>query len=504
MSIIDKILRGKMKNTGKLVQKSITQGEGVLTDRGALSVQSGKHTGRCPEAKFIVKDEKTQNTVDWSANQEMTAKEWSDLKAKVTFFKKVNIDHGAEFFTVYAAAGKKTRWESRTRKVFKFICENAKQALFIQNMFEKVELDPNEHLVVEGTVYCLPSADSNATVAINFTEKFIIICGTDYLGEIKKSVFTYMNYVLTDVNVLPMHCSVNVDLKENNPAIFFGLSGTGKTTLSSSPGRILLGDDEHAWTTETLFNIESGCYAKTIDLSLEREPEIFKAVNQFGTILENVVLNKGEADYSDSLITKNGRASYPLTHLENHVESGCVFKDPVNIVMLTCDAFGVLPAISLLSNSQAREMFLVGYTSKVAGTEVGIDEPIATFSSCFGAPFLPRAPSIYADLLDKFVRGKNINCWLVNTGWAGGPYGVGSRMDLKITRSLISSILDGTMARQSYFLHEYTGLKIPRIVPCLTSFDTRPEKSWENIDAYKKEANILMSLIDNEKSKLSS
>lgn len=490
-----------MSRRGRIIQKCLEGQSASLSNDGALLVKSGAHTGRCPEAKFIVKDKTTEGSVDWSANQSMTEEEWEDLEGQVSHYMRAWVNHGKEFHIVHAAAGRKTRWESRTRKVFKFICENPVQALFVQNMFEKVEEGLGEVIDHECEVYCFPGARKEATVAINFSKKIIIITGTSYLGEIKKSVFTYMNYILTDVNVLPMHCSVNVDLEGENPTIFFGLSGTGKTTLSSSPDRMLLGDDEHGWTPGVLFNIESGCYAKTIDLSPEREPEIFKAANKFGSILENVVAPNGEPDYSDDSITKNGRASYPLSHLDNYVKTGCVFSNPVNVVMLTCDAFGVLPAVSRLSPEQAREMFLVGYTSKVAGTEMGVSEPVATFSSCFGAPFLPRDPNVYADLLVSFLENQDVNCWLVNTGWAGGPYGVGDRMNLSVTRTIVKSIVDGTMSKQSFFVHKPTELSIPRIVPEMTSFDTRPERSWESLSSYKKQAKHLMELIKKERLK---
>lgn len=491
-----------MTKRGRLIQKSLQEGKASLTNSGALLVKSGKHTGRCPEAKYIVKDEMTEGSVDWSSNQSMSEEEWDELEGLVSHYMRAWVNHGKEFHVVRAAAGRKTKWESRTRKTFKFICENTVQALFVQNMFEKLEEENLGSIDAhECEVYCFPGAKKQATVAINFSKKIIIICGTSYLGEIKKSVFTYMNYILTDSSVLPMHCSVNVDLEGQNPAVFFGLSGTGKTTLSSSPDRMLLGDDEHGWTPGVLFNIESGCYAKTVGLSLEREPEIFKAANKFGSILENVVSLDGEPDYDNSSITKNGRASYPLDHLENYVKTGTVFSDPKNVVMLTCDAFGVLPSVSRLSTDQAREMFLIGYTSKVAGTEMGVTEPVATFSACFGAPFLPRDPNVYADLLVSFLERQNIDCWLVNTGWAGGPYGVGSRMDLSVTRTIIKSIVDGTMSKQSFFLHRPTGLQIPRIIPQMTSFDTRPERSWESMSSYNEQAKILMSLIEKEKQK---
>lgn len=488
-----------MSGKGSIVKSALESPGLILTNKGALATFSGEHTGRCPGAKYIVKDNNTEHSVDWEKNQAMSTEDWDSLCKDAESFLRSHVHYGKEFPIVTAAAGKVTKWENRTRKIFKFICEDSVQQLFVENMFEK-DLVGGERQI-ECEVYCLPSLKKEPTVAINFSERKIIICGTRYLGEIKKSVFTYMNYILTDVGVLPMHCSVNVDHNFENPSVFFGLSGTGKTTLSSSKDRTLLGDDEHGWFPGVLFNIESGCYAKTIDLSLESEPEIYSAANKFGSIMENVSVHHGEPDFFDDSITRNGRVSYPISHLENYVESGCVFKDPNNIVMLTCDAFGVLPAISKLTIDQARDMFLVGYTSKVAGTEVGVSEPVATFSSCFGAPFLPRRPEVYADILEGLLRKTGADCWLVNTGWESGPYGVGKRMDLDKTRSIIESIVDGTMAKQSYFRHSHTGFMIPRIVPALTSFNTRPESSWESSTDYRRTAKDLMTRIKKERRK---
>lgn len=469
-----------------------------MTNQGALSVRSGAHTGRCPEAKRIVKDSFTEATVDWSANQAMTPEEWELLWQKAESYMVTWKDYGRDFPTVTAAAGKITKWESRTRKVFNFICENTVQAHFVQNMFEECTSKPDQ---IECEVFCMPSIDENPIVAINFAERKIIITGTSYLGEIKKSVFTYMNYILTDTQILPMHCSVNVDKDLKNPTIFFGLSGTGKTTLSSSPDRYLLGDDEHGWTDNVLFNIESGCYAKTIDLTPDSEPEIYRAVNRFGSIIENVPTTNGDPDFFDTSITKNGRASYPISHLERHVTTGRVFEDPVNIVMLTCDAFGVLPAVSRLTSEEARRMFLTGYTSKVAGTEVGVEEPVATFSACFGAPFLPRPPQVYGDLLKSFLDRKDINCWLVNTGWSGGSFGVGERMKLSDTRAVVNAITNGSLSGVEAKRHEYTGFMIPESIPGLEEFETQPEMSWKKVTDYKRAAKKLMALIEKESSK---
>lgn len=480
-----------MQRAGNIIQNALQSTEVSLTNDGALVVKSGEHTGRCPSAKRVVRDSQTEDTVDWSANQSMSPSEWQVLWDNVKTYISAWRDHGKEFYEQVGAAGRETKWSSRTMKKFKFVCENPVQLQFVNNMFDcAFDLRDKE---LECEVYCLPSMSTDPTVAINFTEKKIVITGTYYLGEIKKSVFTYMNYILTESGILPMHCSVNVDSNKTNPAIFFGLSGTGKTTLSSSEDRILLGDDEHGWVPGVIFNIESGCYAKTVALSVESEPEIYKAANKFGSIFENVVMKDGVPDFYDTSITKNGRVSYPLSHFENYVEEGFVFGNPKNIIMLTCDAFGVLPPVSKLSHKQAREMFLLGYTSKVAGTETGVTEPQAVFSPCFGAPFLPRNPSVYADLLESFVSDHNIDCWLVNTGWVGGGYGVGERMKLSQTRDIIKSILDTGLNECHFYTHDQTGFVIPTNIPDHPEIPTFPEEVWKNERSYNKAASDLMT-----------
>lgn len=483
-----------MQKAGKAITLAVKKHEAKLTNSGALSVFSGEFTGRCPRAKKIVEDSLTNDTVDWTQNQKMSQQEWDKLLSNANSYVKTWKDYGREFYEIKAHAGRSTKWVNRTRKTFKFLCESAVQVQFINNMFDgNTDFDSTPP---ECEVYCLPSMSKEPTVAMNFSEKKIIITGTAYLGEIKKSVFTYMNYVLTDSGILPMHCSVNVDENHKNPAIFFGLSGTGKTTLSSSSDRVLLGDDEHGWVPGVIFNIESGCYAKTIGLSMETEPEIYTAANKFGSIFENVVLKDGKPDFEDDSITKNGRVSYPLSNFDNYVKDGFVLDDPENIIMLTCDAFGVLPPISKLTSQKAREMFLVGYTSKIAGTEEGITEPQAVFSPCFGAPFLPRDPKVYADLLQKYVEDKKIKCWLVNTGWVGGAYGEGERMDLQSTRNIIKSILTGEIEDASFYTHDRTGLIVPSSIPGYPKINTLPEKAWSSQIRYERAATALMQKIE--------
>lgn len=479
---------------GSLIKKSLNfNEESDLTDTGVLCVRSGDHKGRSPNGKYIVRDSETDKTVDWSANQEMSQSSWNALMGSVQTYIEAHSEYGREFFNIKRTAGKATRWVNRTRKTFNFICENPTQALFIKNMFG--ECDHTAANDIEAEVYCLPGLAKEPKVVLNLKEKKIIIAGTKYLGEIKKSVFTYMNYVLTDSSVLPMHCSVNTDSNFQNPAIFFGLSGTGKTTLSASPDRVLLGDDEHGWTKGVIFNIESGCYAKTINLSPESEPEIFNACQKFGTILENVKIKNGSPDFFDVSLTANGRASYPIHFIEKHVPDGFVTSNPKNVIMLTCDATGVLPPVAKLTISQAKKMFLVGYTSKVAGTEVGVVEPELVFSPCFGAPFLPRNPSVYADMLHSLIDSTNANCWLVNTGWSGGPPGVGNRTDLTVTRKIIDSIVNEKLISSEWLYHEQTGLTIPDRIPG-TDFSTRPEHNWDSLDDYNESASTLMGEIE--------
>ena len=369
--------------------------------------------------------------------------------------------------------------------------ERASHSLFARNMF--IPLDGETEFSTYW-VYHFPSLLKEPTVLISFSERTVLISGTLYSGEIKKSIFTALNYHFPhDLGYLPMHCSVNVDKNRENPAIFFGLSGTGKTTLSSDPNRILIGDDEHGWTDAGLTNFEGGCYAKTIRLTREDEPQIWDACHTRGTILENVVLTDGKPNFDDDLHTENGRASYPTTSISNADEDGYVNCHPTNVIMLTCDAFGVLPPVVKLTPHEAVEQFSLGYTAKVAGTEAGVTEPVATFSPCFGAPFMPLPARAYADLLKRKILTHDVQCWLVNTGWAGGPYGVGERMPIKTTRLIIDGILDGTLAQRSVMEHQYTGFYIP-IHPQIKLNVLFPERGWDNLDDYKRKINELMNL----------
>jgi len=477
----------KFSNTprGTLVEHAVRRQGARLTNSGALLVWSGERMGRSPEGKFIVMDDISRGEVDWANNNSMSQSEWLSL---------------LHDFSKHEVASSKSKYHERVSACADHAlalnvdvhCDLPSHALFVKNMFR----DPVENtLLGDITVKAYPGVRSEPCVAINFTERMILITGTGYAGEIKKSVFTYLNFVLPMMGVLPMHCSINCDRGGKNPAIFFGLSGTGKTTLSADPSRVLLGDDEHGWSLDGVFNIEGGCYAKTFNLSPKNEPQIWAASHRFGSILENVGLSEeGHVNFADDTLTKNGRASYPIEYIGGALTEGVINEHPNSVIMLTCDAFGVLPAVSKLSTSEAREQFLLGYTSKVAGTENGIDEPVATFSPCFGLPFMPRSPESYADLLETFLDSRDITCWLVNTGWTGGPPGVGDRISLPITRAIVSAIVSGNLDNVETFTHDQTG----RTVPNIEGIDKkliRPELAWSNPIMYNDQVQKLNDLI---------
>jgi phosphoenolpyruvate carboxykinase (ATP) len=384
--------------------------------------------------------------------------------------------------------------------------EYAWHSLFIQNLLITVKDEEKPAFDPEFIIIDLPSfkADPNrhgsrseTIIAVNFAKKVVLIAGTSYAGEIKKSVFTMLNFLLPPKNVMPMHCSVNVG-NENDSAIFFGLSGTGKTTLSADPKRTLIGDDEHGWSENGVFNFEGGCYAKMIRLSKDAEPEIYETTKKVGTILENVVLNEetGELDLDDDTLAENTRGAYPLSFIPNSSETG---RGPIpkNIILLTCDAFGVLPPIAKLSASQTMYHFLSGYTAKVAGTEKGVTEPEATFSACFGAPFMPRHPSEYGNLLKDLIHKYDVNCWLVNTGWSGGPVGEGDRMPIKATRALLSSALDGTLNSAEMRKDQFFGFEVPLLVDGVDETILVPRNTWSNKDNYDAQATKLVDMFNN-------
>ena len=455
-----------------------------LTNDGALVVETTPHTGRSPDAKYLVRDEITDKLVDWENNQPISEEEFEEYSSN--FLAEAET---LRFYEqdLYACADDNHRLSIRVNTVKPW------HSLFAKNMFFKPSPEEIGNFKPEFQVYSMPSYTEEPKVIISFKKKVILISGTDYAGEIKKSVFTVLNFLLPQKGVLPMHCSVSLREKDHKSTIFFGLSGTGKTTLSSDTYSYLVGDDEHGWSSTGLFNFEAGCYAKTIRLSPDKEPLIFDACHKFGTILENVVVKDDDADFDDATLTENTRASYPLSFIDNiWLEPRC--EHPTNIIMLTCDAYGVLPPVARLDPDKAVEQFLLGYTAKVAGTEKGITEPEPTFSHCFGSPFMPLRPGVYAELLRSKIKKHNVKCWLVNTGWQGGPYGEGSRIDIAVTRKIIDAIQDGDFDedRCKYVWHSYTDLEVPDSdkVPLDMRF---PERGWASKEKYVETARSLMS-----------
>lgn len=469
----------------ELTAQTVSRGEGVLNDTGALVINTGKFTGRSPKDKFTVKDALTENTVHWNDfNIPFTESAFLELKEKMLAYLA-----GKELWIrdCYACADENFRLRLRVTN------ENPWSNLFCYNMFirpEEKDLDtfaPHWHIIQAPGFKADPAVDGTRAenfAVLSFTHKTILIGGTGYTGEMKKGIFTMLNYVLPQrANVLSMHCSANMG-KDGDTAIFFGLSGTGKTTLSADPNRQLIGDDEHGWTGDTVFNFEGGCYAKTIDLSEEKEPEIFHAIRP-GALVENVTFFEGtnKIDFSSKKITENTRVSYPLHFISNALEPS-IGKTPKNIFFLTCDAYGVLPPISKLSAGQAMYQFISGYTAKVAGTEAGVTEPKSTFSACFGAPFLPLHPGQYAEMLGKKIKESGVNVWMVNTGWSGGAYGVGSRMKLSYTRAMITAALEGKLDGVDYEAHPVFGMMMPVSCPGVPSEILNPRNTWADTAAY--------------------
>jgi phosphoenolpyruvate carboxykinase (ATP) len=476
----------------ELVEDTVILGQGVLTDTGALSIETGEFTGRSPQDRFVVCDDKTENTVWWGDinkkfDVEAFDKLYDRMKAYLT---------GKDLYVrdAYACADNKYRLNIRVATEFPW------SNMFASNMFlrpteEEIEsFNPDWHIVCAPGFMANPEIDGTRQhnfAIINFTEKMIIIGGTGYTGEIKKGIFSVLNFILPhERDVLSMHCSANVG-KDGDTAIFFGLSGTGKTTLSSDPNRRLIGDDEHGWADDTVFNFEGGCYAKTIDLSRDKEPQIYDAI-KFGAILENIGFkeNSSSPDYKDASITQNTRVSYPIHHIDNIVTPSKAGA-PKNIFFLTCDAFGVLPPISRLTKEQAMYHFISGYTAKVAGTEAGVTEPQTVFSACFGAPFLPLHPAKYAEMLGEKIENSDVKVWLVNTGWSGGAYGTGERMSLKYTREMITSALEGDLDHSNYEVDEVFGLNMPKECPNVPDKLLNPKNTWEDRVAFERKANEL-------------
>ena len=473
-------------SANELHTKTIALGQGIETSNGALAINTGEYTGRSPQDRFIVKDSLTENQVWWGkVNIPFEPAAFDALYKKVTTYlsnKEVYVRDA------YVCADPKYRLNVRV------VTETPWANLFCYNMFLRPEAEELEDFISEWTLLCVPSFMADPAVdgtrqsnfaILDFTKKVVLIGGTGYTGEMKKGIFSALNFILPVYkNALPMHCSANVGEKEDT-AIFFGLSGTGKTTLSADPNRKLIGDDEHGWTNEnTVFNFEGGCYAKVINLSEENEPDIFRAIKK-GAILENVIINKetNEVDYEDVSITQNTRVSYPIYHIDN-IQPGSIGKNPKNIFFLTADSFGILPPISKLTPGQAAYHFISGYTAKVAGTEAGVTEPQPNFSACFGAPFMPLHPTKYAEMLSKKIKDANVKVWLINTGWTGGPYGIGSRMKLKYTRAMITAALNGELDDVAYENHKVFGIAKPQACPNVPSEILNPRNTWEDPELY--------------------
>ncbi len=477
----------------ELIEHALQRGEGSLTDTGALMADTGKFTGRSPKDRFIVKDAKTENTVWWGpVNFPISEEHFDQIHQKMIAHLK---DKEVFVRDAYAGADKTYRLNLRV------INTNAWHNLFCYNMFLRPEryklesFDPNFTIIHIPEFEADPDTDGTRQgnfAIINLSKRIILIGGTGYAGEMKKGIFSVLNYMLPEEKgVLSMHCSANIGYEKHDTAIFFGLSGTGKTTLSADPNRGLIGDDEHGWTDKNVFNFEGGCYAKVIDLTREKEPEIFDAI-KFGAIVENTRYQDGTrtVDYENATVTENTRAAYPIYHIANSV-SPSVGGVPKNIFFLTCDAFGVIPPIQKLNKAQAMFHFISGYTAKVAGTEAGITEPQTTFSACFGSPFLPLHPTKYAEMLGKKMEQYEVNIWLINTGWTGGPYGVGSRIKLKYTRAMITAALNGTLDNVGYRTHSIFGTEIPMTCPEVPSEVLSPRETWKNDVAFYKKANEL-------------
>jgi phosphoenolpyruvate carboxykinase (ATP) len=478
-----------------LYENAIRRGEACISADGPLVVETGQHTGRSPNDKFIVLDETTKDKVWWGeVNRPMSEEKFENLYSKVRGYLQ-----GKEIFVQDVFAGTDKDYRLPVRIITKY----AWQSLFAHNLFVVPTDEERDHHHPEFTVITVPSfhsdpeedeTNSPTVIVVNFKKKIVIIAGTSYAGEIKKSIFTVMNFFLPQKNVMPMHCSANIG-EDDDVAVLFGLSGTGKTTLSADPKRRLIGDDEHGWSDKGVFNFEGGCYAKVIRLSPEAEPEIYATTKKFGTVLENVVIDNWtrEANLHSAKLTENTRAAYPLEFIDNIEPSG-QGGHAKNIVMLTADAFGVLPPISKLTPEQAMYHFISGYTAKVAGTEKGITEPVATFSACFGAPFMPMHPSVYANLLGDKIKNNDAKCWLINTGWSGGAYGTGERMKIKYTRAMLNEALAGNLDDVETITDPIFGLEIPVAIYGVPSEILIPKNTWEDKSAYDETAKKLAAM----------
>jgi phosphoenolpyruvate carboxykinase (ATP) len=470
----------------QLTEAALRRGEGKLSNTGALVVTTGKYTGRSPNDKFIVDTPAIHDDIAWGkVNRPISKEKFDAIKGKLCAYLQ-----GREIFVFDGFAGA----DPAHTKKFRIVNELASQNLFIHQLLIRPTAEElAEYGEADYTVICAPGfkcdpemdgVNSEAAIMIDYEAHLIVIAGSRYAGEIKKSVFSTMNYVLTKENILPMHCSANMDPETRETAVFFGLSGTGKTTLSADPNRMLIGDDEHGWADDGIFNIEGGCYAKCINLKKENEPEIWNAI-RFGSLVENVVMDEEtrEFDFDDGSLTENTRVGYPVEYISNSAIPG-VGGIPKVVIFLTADAFGVLPPISRLSEDAAMYHFVTGFTSKLAGTERGVTEPQTTFSTCFGAPFLPLDPSVYAKMLGEKIDASGASVYLINTGWSGGPYGVGKRMSLKYTRAMVTAALNGELDKVGYELDPIFNVYVPVSCPGVPSEILNPRNTWENKDEY--------------------
>jgi len=475
-------------------EQELNRKEGRLSDNGTIIVNTGIYTGRSPKDRFIVKTEENKDLVDWGEINQPLSEESFDLLEKAV--KKEMNEKELFIFDGFAGADKRYQLSLRV------ITLKSWQGHFSHNMFIRPDEDELKNFKPEFTILNAHSTDignweelglnSKVFIILNLKKKIAIIGGTEYGGEIKKSIFSALNFYLPLEGVMPMHCSANIGLNEDS-ALFFGLSGTGKTTLSTDPERRLIGDDEHGWSDEGIFNFEGGCYAKTINLNPTKEPDIYNAIKP-GALLENVITDdNGIVDYSNGTITENTRVSYPIDHIKN-IEPSEQGSHPNNVIFLTCDAFGVLPPVSKLTPEMAMYHFLSGYTAKVAGTERGITEPVATFSTCFGAPFMPQYPTVYAELLGQKLKKHNAQAWLVNTGWSGGGYGIGERIDLPVTRQMLTSILNGKLKDMNFTPDLNFKVLIPENVPGIDSNILNPRNTWHDKMAYDAKTKELINL----------
>ena len=486
--------------TAALVEAALANGEGMLAKDGPLVVETGKYTGRSAGDKFTVKDAETENTIWWGkSNKPMSPQQFAELKRDFI----AELETKKDLYVQDLYGGSQPEHRVNVRVITQF----AWHSLFIRTLLVRPKAEELEGFVPGFTIIDLPYFKADPTrhgssgdtiIGVNFTEKLILIGGTRYAGEMKKSVFTILNYLLPAEGIMPMHCSANIG-PDGHSAIFFGLSGTGKTTLSADASRTLIGDDEHGWSDTAVFNFEGGCYAKMIRLSAEAEPEIFATTKRFGTVLENVVMDPQtrELDLDDATKAENTRGAYPIDFIPN-TSAENMGPVPKNIIMLTADAFGVLPPIAKLTPDQAMYYFLSGYTAKVAGTEIGVKDPEATFSTCFGAPFMPRHPSVYGNLLKERIAKGGVDCWLVNTGWTGGIFGVGKRMPIKVTRALLNAALDGSLNSAEFRTDPNFGFQVPVAVNGVDSQILNPRETWSDKAAYDAKAQTLVKLfIDN-------